>query len=347
MNDITTVAAILAEYEVFKANYANDSLVQAMAAKLAELQTAGPTQLRHSDQAKMMGTMLESAATVNGARAAWDKYREGAPLPPEDAFVFAAGYMAGYADAPEKASAINNSDRERLLYVARVLRSVADVGAAAPIGSLVEEAVAAAGTIKLVLEINDEDCQALGLTPASSTDGLPARSPLMAGWKEAAIAWRVCASIHESFAKGKDALFKTRQADFVRHANAAKKAYFTILGTEHDFDANVLSRVTAATASNYASALDLIKVIAKLDARMVTVKSTKSVAQRWLREHKDAARASVGELLHVGTLSVFPDSESSYGYGYDIAANAHGHRALQPMDGAQVYVVKPLPVASA
>jgi len=38
------------------------------------------------------------------------------------------------------------------------------------------------------------------------------------GWKEAAIAWEVCASIHRQFAKGKDALFTTRQSDFVRHA---------------------------------------------------------------------------------------------------------------------------------
>jgi len=41
------------------------------------------------------------------------------------------------------------------------------------------------------------------------------------GWKEAAIAWRVCASIHREYAKGKDPLFKTRQADFVRHGNDA------------------------------------------------------------------------------------------------------------------------------
>lgn len=42
------------------------------------------------------------------------------------------------------------------------------------------------------------------------------------GWKEAAIAWTVCASIHEQWAKGKDALYKTRHADFERHADAAR-----------------------------------------------------------------------------------------------------------------------------
>lgn len=42
------------------------------------------------------------------------------------------------------------------------------------------------------------------------------------GWKEAAIAWEVCASIHRQWAKGKDALFSTRQADFTRHADEAR-----------------------------------------------------------------------------------------------------------------------------
>ena len=42
------------------------------------------------------------------------------------------------------------------------------------------------------------------------------------GWKEAAIAWEVCASIHEKWAKGKDALYSTRHADFVKHAADAR-----------------------------------------------------------------------------------------------------------------------------
>lgn len=43
-----------------------------------------------------------------------------------------------------------------------------------------------------------------------------------AGWKEAAIAWSVCASIHEKWAKGKDALYSTRHADFEKHADDAR-----------------------------------------------------------------------------------------------------------------------------
>ena len=45
------------------------------------------------------------------------------------------------------------------------------------------------------------------------------------GWLEAAVAWEVCASIHETWAKGKDALYKTRHADFVKHADDARKKH--------------------------------------------------------------------------------------------------------------------------
>lgn len=41
------------------------------------------------------------------------------------------------------------------------------------------------------------------------------------GWKEAVIAWRVCASIHREFAKGKDPFFKTRAKDFEKAINKA------------------------------------------------------------------------------------------------------------------------------
>lgn len=42
------------------------------------------------------------------------------------------------------------------------------------------------------------------------------------GWLEAAIAWEVCASVHLQWAKGKDAVFTTRQGDYVRHGNDAR-----------------------------------------------------------------------------------------------------------------------------
>ena len=44
-----------------------------------------------------------------------------------------------------------------------------------------------------------------------------------AGWLEAAVAGEVCASLHRKFCKGKDALFSTRQADYVRHAEDSRK----------------------------------------------------------------------------------------------------------------------------
>ena len=59
------------------------------------------------------------------------------------------------------------------------------------------------------------------------------------GWLEAAVAWEVCASIHQTWAKGKDALFTTRHADFVRHADDARRKHAAVSanrsnGEHHD-----------------------------------------------------------------------------------------------------------------
>lgn len=53
----------------------------------------------------------------------------------------------------------------------------------------------------------------------------PAEQPIGSnnGWLEAAIAWEVCASLHRQYCKGKDALFTTRQSDFVKHAEDARE----------------------------------------------------------------------------------------------------------------------------
>ena len=52
----------------------------------------------------------------------------------------------------------------------------------------------------------------------------PAPAEVPEGWKEATIAWEVCASIHREYAEKKDPFFTTRQADFIRHAEAARAA---------------------------------------------------------------------------------------------------------------------------
>ena len=77
-------------------------------------------------------------------------------------------------------------------------------------------------------------CKAEGQTPGvmhtcpecgSKEATLPGAKPMPSvpdGWKEAAIAWEVCASIHREYGKGKDPFFNTRQGDFVKHANDAR-----------------------------------------------------------------------------------------------------------------------------
>lgn len=69
------------------------------------------------------------------------------------------------------------------------------------------------------LDLRRQGNQAAAAAFQPATGAAPGDSE---GWKEAAIAWTVCASIHTKWAKGKDALFSTRQADFVKHANHAR-----------------------------------------------------------------------------------------------------------------------------
>ena len=60
-----------------------------------------------------------------------------------------------------------------------------------------------------------------------SEDLMKLRESEQSGWKEAAMAWEVCGSIHEAFAKKKDALYSTRHSDFERHAEDARRMLST------------------------------------------------------------------------------------------------------------------------
>jgi len=69
------------------------------------------------------------------------------------------------------------------------------------------------------------DIKQAAITTAATLYGVSEKEVLEyypEGWKEAAIAWEVCASIHRSYCKGKDPLYSTRQADFVKHAKDAR-----------------------------------------------------------------------------------------------------------------------------
>lgn len=58
--------------------------------------------------------------------------------------------------------------------------------------------------------------------PLPELPGAQPKPSVPDGWKEAAIAWEVCGSLHREYAKGKDPFFKKRQEDFVKHANDAR-----------------------------------------------------------------------------------------------------------------------------
>lgn len=46
-------------------------------------------------------------------------------------------------------------------------------------------------------------------------------------------------------------------------------------------------------------------------------------------------------LTYVGTLSVYADKEATFGHAYDISTNAAGHKALQAMDGYELFAAAP------
>lgn len=62
------------------------------------------------------------------------------------------------------------------------------------------------------------------------------KDELTKAWKEAAVAWSCCASIHNEFAKKRDTLFTIRQKDFVQRKENAQEHYLDIL--EEDTKAN-------------------------------------------------------------------------------------------------------------
>jgi hypothetical protein len=238
--DASAVTAILAEYEIFKKNYAKDSLVQAMAAQLARLAGLSPEvslQVAYpQDEAPAEIVPVNVVSAMSG----YLRRCSSGGMPQDRLDVIEAAVAQaqdlGYFSLLRAPAAMDGSDVERLLYAGRVLRAIADECDSTQVGDLWGEIVTAAGAIKRVLGLKDEDCTRLGLLGASMLPpgGKSARTMLLEGWKEAVIAWEVCASIHRAYGKGKDALFKTRQADYVRHTDTARAHYLALAGITQD-----------------------------------------------------------------------------------------------------------------
>lgn len=68
-----------------------------------------------------------------------------------------------------------------------------------------------------------------------------------------------------------------------------------------------------------------------------------------LRDSEPSAQVTA-KPIHVGTLSVYEDKETTFGHAYDISTNMAGHKALQGMDGYELYAVpggqSPAPVTA-
>lgn len=95
------------------------------------------------------------------------------------------------------------------------------LAAADEIESLRQQLAAEIMRLEIALRIKTEEHK------CCSEDLMKLRESEQSGWKEAAIAWEVCGSIHEAFAKKKDALYSTRHSDFERHAEDARRMLST------------------------------------------------------------------------------------------------------------------------
>ncbi len=91
----------------------------------------------------------------------------------------------------------------------------------AEIAELRQQLAAEIMRLEIALRIKTEEHK------CCSEDLMKLRESEQSGWKEAAIAWEVCGSIHEAFAKKKDAMYSTRHSDFERHAEDARRMLST------------------------------------------------------------------------------------------------------------------------
>jgi hypothetical protein len=131
-----------------------------------------------------------------------------ASTPPMQQHALIKGFQAGAASRTEMLKLWENP-----------MLSLADRLAAASgeIDRLCDVIEKAGTTSEIALRIKTEEHQ------CCTEDLMEVRRSEQEGWKEAAIAWEVCASIHETWAKKKDALYSTRHADFEKHAEHARQ----------------------------------------------------------------------------------------------------------------------------
>lgn len=227
----TAIAALLSEYKASKNKYSDDPLVQAMAAQLAQLAGMPPeAALELAHAAPGMPKAEQVPANVVGPISGYLRVcrNGGMSKKRSDTILDAVTHAQelGYFDLLRAPASLDGYDRERILHAGRVLQWMADFGTKEPLDEgMVHEAGVAVRYIMLVLGISRDDSGSHGLAAAelpAAANGTTALGALAMGWRNAAAAWEVCASIHRTYAKKTDALFTTRQQDFLRHAADAR-----------------------------------------------------------------------------------------------------------------------------
>jgi len=227
----STIAVLLDEYKASKKTYAKDPLVQAMAAELARLAGMTPdvvieTAYPESEEPKAEQVQADIVGPLSGYLRVCRS--GGMSKKASDAVLTSVSHAQelGYFELLRAPASLDGYDRERILNAGRVLRWIADWGTTEPLDEhMVHEAATAVRLLTLVLGLSRDDSGAHGLADAAlpaAANGTTALGALAMGWRNAAAAWDVCASIHRTYAQKKDALYTTRQHDFLRHAADAR-----------------------------------------------------------------------------------------------------------------------------
>jgi hypothetical protein len=131
------------------------------------------------------------------------------------------------------------------------------------------------------------------------------------GWLEAAIAWEVCASLHREYCEGRDPFYKTRQADFVKHANDARN-YHAALAMQ------LPTATEAVAALHAASQVEPIKAAAPLSERLISSgPNAGRVKREYTRPQVEAPAEPVARLIVAAGAAVSALRSFQYGNASD------------------------------
>jgi hypothetical protein len=100
-----------------------------------------------------------------------------------------------------------------------------------------------------------------------------------------------------------------------------------------------LAEVAPAGAQN-ATDRDLAYLIEYIPDEAVRNEAKRKLAAGAQNAEAIRNQAASEKFVGVGTLAVYEDKDATFGYAYDISTNMAGHKELQKLDGATLFVLQ-------